>query len=301
MTLVIGATGILGSEICRLLTAEGKTVKAMVRETSDQSKVNNLKKLGVDIVYGDLRKISSFSLALQGVTEVISTASAMPFSYKPEENDIENVDMNGMIQFIDTCKSTGVKHFIYTSFSGNIDLDFPLKNAKRTVEDHLKKTGINYTILRPSCFMEAWLSEAVGFDFHHFKAQLSGLGDQPVSYISCFDVARFALESLTNPAANNATLELGGPEKLSQLDVVKIFEEVTGHKFEIQSTPVKTLKDNLRSSENNMEKSFAGLMLCLAKGDPIEMEYTLESFPIKLTTVREYAEKVEAGLLAGMS
>ncbi len=53
MNLVAGATGMVGSEICNLLIKAGKPVRAMVRETSDQSKIENLKELGVEIVKGD--------------------------------------------------------------------------------------------------------------------------------------------------------------------------------------------------------------------------------------------------------
>jgi len=45
MYLVVGATGIVGSEICRLLTAAGKPARAMVRETSDKSKTEKLSQL----------------------------------------------------------------------------------------------------------------------------------------------------------------------------------------------------------------------------------------------------------------
>ena len=58
----------------------------------------------------------------------------------------------------------GVGQLVYTSFSGQMDLDFPLRNAKRVVEQHLKESGLTYTILRPSFFDEVWLSPALGFD-----------------------------------------------------------------------------------------------------------------------------------------
>jgi uncharacterized protein YbjT (DUF2867 family) len=294
MNLIIGATGMVGSEICRLLSKENLPVRAMVRETSDPVKVNNLKELGVEIVRGDLRKSSTFKSALQGVTSVITTVSSMPFAYVPEENDIVLVDRNGMIGLIDEAKEAGVKRFIYTSFSGQIDLNFPLRNAKRNVEQHLKKSGIVYTILRPSCFMEVWLTAAVGFDVHNAKAQLCGDGKKPVSYISYLDVARFAVESLKNLTARNVILELGGPEKLSQLDAVKIFEDVSGKKFDVQHVPIEALQSQMDTSSDPMQKSFSGLMLCVANGDPIDMKDTLEKFPFKLKTVREYARSMVA-------
>jgi uncharacterized protein YbjT (DUF2867 family) len=294
MNLIIGATGILGGEICHLLIAGGKPVKAMVRKTSDQAKINKLKELGVQIIEGDLRDNSTFGSVLEGVTAVITTAASIPTSYVPGENDIEKVDHEGMKNFIDAAGVAGVGQFVYTSFSGNIDLDFPLRNAKRSVEQHLQKSGMAYTILRPGYFMEAWLTAVVGFDVVNGKVQLYGDGTRPVSYISYKDVARFAVESLDNPAAKNAILELGGPDQLSQLEAVNIFEEIFGRKFEVLNIPEIALQTQLDGAVDPLQKSFISLMLCLANGDPINMENILQAFPIKMTSVREYAQRATA-------
>src|SRR4030043_1040751 len=108
MNLIVGATGMLGSEVCRLLRKENQSVRAMVRETSDPVKVNNLRELGVEIVRGDLRRSSTFKPVLQGVTTIITTASSMPFSYVAGENDPLLVDRNGMISLIDESRLAGV-------------------------------------------------------------------------------------------------------------------------------------------------------------------------------------------------
>ena len=141
---------------------------------------------------------------------MICTVSAMPFCYQPGVNDIQSVDLEGVNNLIDAAKATGVKQFIYTSFSGNLDRDFPLRNAKRAVEKHLKESGLVYTILRPSMFMEVWLSPAVGFDAANAKATIYGTGDQPIAWITIQDVAQFAVESLTNPAARNTCWSWAG-------------------------------------------------------------------------------------------
>jgi uncharacterized protein YbjT (DUF2867 family) len=292
MVLIVGATGMLGSEICKRLAARGKPVRAIVRSTSDQAKVANLKKAGVEILGGDLRDRASLEAACQGVTAVISTVSAMPFSYHPIENNIQKVDHEGLTNLIDVAKAAGVKHFVYTSFSGQIDLDFPLRNAKRAVEKHLKDSGLVYTILRPSCFMEVWLSPAVGFDAANAKVQLYGDGTNPIGYISYLDVAQFAIESLENPAARNVTLELGGPESISQLNAVKIFEQVSGRKFEVQYIPEEALQSQRDAATDPMQQSFSGLMQCVAQGDPIDMKKMLKAFPIKLISVRKYAGSI---------
>lgn len=290
--LVAGATGLLGSEICRLLRAKNLPVKAMVRTTSDPVKINQLTKLGVQIVQGDLTKKVSLSQVLQGVKTVITSVSSMPFSYKPGENDIQSVDENGVINLIDASKAAGVNHFIYTSFSKNLDLDFPLRNAKRKVERHLQQSGLTYTILRPGCFMELWLSAAVGFDALNGKVNTCGTGSNPLAYISFKYVAKFAVESISNPAAINAILELGGPQNLTQLDAVKIFEEVLDKKIKVGQMPVDALQSQLDGTEDPMQKSFSGLMLCVANGDYIDMKEVLGKFPVKLTSVRDFANSV---------
>ena len=80
MILVVGATGLVGRQICRLLAASGKPTRAMVRATSDQAKVDELKSLGANVVQGDLRDPKSLRAACQGVSAIISTASSMPFT-----------------------------------------------------------------------------------------------------------------------------------------------------------------------------------------------------------------------------
>ncbi len=290
MYLVVGATGFLGSEVCRLLAAKGKPVRGLVRTTSDPANVDKLKGYGVEIVEGNVCDRPSLDQACQGVTTVISTVSSMPRCYDAELNNLQNVDTDGLTNLIDAAQAAGVERFVYTSFT--MDNDFPLRNAKRTVEGHLKESGLTYTILRPSYFMETWLTPVVGFDYPNAKAQIYGTGENPISWISVPDVARFAVESLDNPAARNSVLELGGPEALSQLQAVKIFEEVSGRSFEVQHVPVEALAEQQETASDPMQQSFAGLMRWYAQGDRVDMQEMLQTFPMELTSVKDYAKNV---------
>ncbi|MGA2490110.1 MAG: NmrA family NAD(P)-binding protein, partial [Anaerolineales bacterium] len=203
-------------------------------------------------------------------------------------NDIQSVDFEGVNNLIDAAKAAGVKQFVYTSFSGNLDRDFPLRNAKRAMEKHLKESGLIYTILRPSMFMEVWLTPAVGFDAANAKATIYGSGDQPIAWIAIQDVARFAVESLTTPAARNAVLELGGPHSLSPHQVIKLFEAAKGKTFEVTYVPPEALQAQYEGAADPMQKSFIGLMICYAAGDPIEMSKTQKDFGFRPTSVKEY-------------
>ncbi len=115
--LVVGASGFLGTEICRLLRAKNLPVKAMVRPATDPAKTEQLTKLGVQVFQGDVRNKGTLIKAVQGVKTVISTVSSMPFSYKPGENDIQLVDEDGMINLIDACKiNRGESFHLYFFF-----------------------------------------------------------------------------------------------------------------------------------------------------------------------------------------
>lgn len=288
----------VGGEVCRMLREAGQPVRALVRPTSAPEKTARLADMGCELVTGDLRDRASLDAACRGVDAVICTVSAMPFSWAPPDNTIETVDLNGVKTLIDAAQAAGVRHFTHTTFSGNIDTDFSLRNAKRAAESYLKQSGMNYTILRPGYFMEIWLSPAVGFDYANAHATIYGTGHDKLSWISLGDVAKFAVASLANPAARNVTLELGGPEALSPLEVVTIFEEIGGRHFDVVHVPDEALAAQQAAAPDEMQRSFTGLMRCYAAGDPIPMADTLRAFPITMTTVRAYAARALAPAVA---
>ena len=288
MNLVVGATGLLGSEICELLAAESNPVRAIVRPTSDQTKVERLRALGVEIVQGDLKDRSSLDAACRGVTAVISTASST--LSRQQGDTIQSVDRDGQLSLIDAAKAAAVGRFMLVSFP-DMDTQFPLQTAKRDVEQRLKESGLDYTILRPTFFIEVWLSEALGFDARNAQAQIYGSERNKISWISYHDVARFAVACVNNHEAHNAVIELGGPEALSPLEVVQIFEAAGGRPFTVQHVSEEQLRAQQESATDPLQKSFAGLMLSYASGSVIEMKKTLEKFPMRLKSVREYAEQ----------
>jgi len=158
------------------------------------------------------------------------------------------------------------------------------------VEARLKQSGLSYTILQPTFFMEIWLGPSLGFDFPNAKAQIFGSGQNKISWISSRDVARFAVESLDNPAARNAVIELGGPENLSPLEVVRIFEELQARTFKLLHVTDESLAEQNRSAAEPLLQSFAGLMLSYSAGKVIDMRETLQKFPVQLTSVKDYAQ-----------
>src|SRR5262245_21838791 len=292
MYLVVGATGPvgLGGEICRRLRRAGDPVRPPGRPTANAHRLSNLASIGVELSYGDLRDPPSLLEACRGIETVISTASMMVS--RQEGDTVENVDGTGQTDLVDAANAAGVPSFVYVSFSQNIDRDFPFRNAKRAVEQRLKQSRLAYTILRPTFLMEVWLNPIAGFDFRQGHARIYGLGRNPISWISMYDVARFAVICLGTPLARNATFELGGPEALSPLDAVRIFEEVSGRRFQLEFVSEEILAEQQQNAPDSLQRSLAGLSRCYAAGDAIDMTAILRSFPVALTSVRDYARRV---------
>ena len=287
MNLIVGATGLVGGEICRRLAAEQKPVRALVRPTGDASRIDELRAAGVDLATGDLKDPASIQAACAGATAVLSTASSS-LSRQPGDT-IDGVDRIGQLQLIEAAASAGAKHFVFVSFSPMAE-DFALQRAKREVEQALMASGMTYTILRPTFFMEIWFSPALGFDVAARRARIYGTGENPISWISFPNVAEFAVRSLETAAARNATFTLGGPEAIAPLEVVRIFEELGGAPFTVEYVMESVLRAGKASARRALDEAFAALSLGYAHGDAIDMRATLKAMPVRLVGVREYAK-----------
>jgi uncharacterized protein YbjT (DUF2867 family) len=158
------------------------------------------------------------------------------------------------------------------------------------VERALIASGMTYTILRPTFFMEIWLSAALGFDVAARRARIFGTGENPISWISFPNVAEFAVRSIDTPAARNATFTLGGPEALAPLEVVRIFEEVGGAPFTVEFVMESVLRAGKASARRALDEAFAALSLGYAHGEAIDMRPALEAIPVRLVGVREYSK-----------
>jgi uncharacterized protein YbjT (DUF2867 family) len=294
MNLVVGATGVLGTEICSQLAGAGKPVRALVRKSSSPERVEALRRLGAELATGDLTDRASLDAACRGVQTVFSTATAI--LSRQEGNTLDRVDREGQANLVDAAAAAGVKRFVFISFRmDRDDVDFPLRAAKRATAERLRSSGIPWTVIEASIFMEVWLGPHLGFDAANARARVLGSGDQKISWVSLYDVAALAIAAAESRDAENRTIPVGGPEALSPHEVIRIFEEKSGRKFEVERVPEPAIEEMRANATNPIEETFAGLMLFCARGDEIDMREILRRYPRRLTTVREYAERVLAG------
>jgi uncharacterized protein YbjT (DUF2867 family) len=285
MDLVVGATGLVGQQIALSLRQRGRQVRALVRGGKNHEKAKPLVSAGIDIVDADLTKHQTLPSACAGIETVVCTATSMPHG---REDGLRRVDQDGVLALIEKAEQAGIRHFIYTSYSGNIREDSPLETAKRSCENRLLSGRMRATILRPSYFSEVWLSPALGFDPANGRARIYGTGEAKVSYISLNNVAAFAVAAAEKPPDKSVVLEMGGPEPLSQLDAVRLFEQNFARKIDLDYVPVAALGEQHCSSDP-LQKTFAALMLGYAKGDTIPGSLeTARSYGIALHTVSDY-------------
>ena len=292
MILVVGATGLLGMDVCERLAKRGEAVRALVRATSAPEKRTRLQEIGVELAEGDLKTPGTLKQACAGVTGVISTASAT--LSRQEGDTIESVDRLGQLTLVDAAESAGVRRFVYISFRDNPELQYPLTRAKRAVEARLRQGPMDYTILQASYFMEIWLSPALGFDYAAKQVVVFGDGSGRVSWVSSGDVAQAAVACLDEPRTRRETIEIGGPEALSPLEVIRLFEGAGLGEFSVQHVPEEKLRADFEKAEDPLQKTFAGLQLQYAAGDPIDMGPALELLPLDLASVRDYVTKLQS-------
>lgn len=288
MVLVVGATGLVGSEICQRLIRRGERVRALVRETSSKEKIEALRLAGVELCVGDLKDPGSIAAACRGVDAVISTASST--LSRQAGDSIEAVDAGGQLSLVNAAKDANVGRFLFVSFRRPPGISFPLGDAKEQVEMAVR--SLNFTVIQASWFMEVWLGPALGFDYANAAARIYGPGTSPISWVSFRDVAEICAVALRHPSAERRTIEFGGPEALSPLEVVARFEKTGGRPFRVEHVPEAALRAQFEGATDSMQKSFAALMLGYLHGDAIDTAPVVDTFGIKLTSIDEYTRSV---------
>jgi uncharacterized protein YbjT (DUF2867 family) len=289
--LVVGATGSLGGEIVRLLRRANKPVRALVRRSSQGSRLRLLEELGATLMTGDLKDFESLQRACREVTAVVCTANSI--LSRQSGDSIATVDRDGQLALVEAAARGGVEQFVFVS-TAPVPVDSVFQQAKQAVEARLRAIGLPHTVLRPAFFMESWLSPAVGFDPLAGRVRIFGEGDRAIPWISRSDVARVAAACVGNARVCNLTLPLAGPEPLSQMQVASLFEQLGAPRATFEYVSEEALENQFASTTDTLAQTLAALMLSVARGVSLDPRPTLELIPIKLTTVREHARRLLA-------
>ena len=288
MIAVVGATGSLGRELATQLLAQGSAVVAVVRSPD---KASDLRALGADVRAADLTDASSVARALEGVTAVVSAVHAI---LGRGANRSEQVDDAGHRTLIDASRQAGVEHFVYTSALG-ASPSHPVHfwRTKHRIEEYLKASGLTYTILRPGAFMEMHAHALIGKSvIANGTATILGSGTGRVNFVAVRDVAAVAVHVLRDASARGATIDVGGPQNLTQDQVAAVYARLAGRTLKIRHVPSMALR-LLGAFAKPLHPGIARVMQASAATDGMHETFvpalTHPRYALPLTSLEEFA------------
>ena len=205
--LVIGANGQIGRMVVEKLKESEHDPVAMVRK---EAQAEALHEQGIKTVIGDLEK--DFSHAFEGIDLVLFTAGS---GAKTGADKTILIDQEGAMESIDLAKEHGVKHFVMVSGMGvenprqADDKMRPYMHAKFRADEHLKASGVPYTILRPGLLTNDDGKGSV--DFYEYEGE-TRYGEVPRA-----DVASVLVEIINAKPENKLYYLISGDTPVAEI------------------------------------------------------------------------------------
>jgi uncharacterized protein YbjT (DUF2867 family) len=228
MILITGASGSVGKAVLQEANRKESNVRAMYRSKEEAAKAPS----GCEAVLADYSDKQSLRNALRGVSSVYVVCSPIPPLVELESN------------MVDACKESGVSQVVLNSALGAGDYGKSFPAWHRKVEDRLKATGMNYTILRPNGFLQ----NIVAYNAPSIRTQgafYAAMGEARVSYLDVGDIAVVAVKALQGGAHRGKTYELNGPEAISNQELAKRISRVTGRTVKYVDIPESAQREAL--------------------------------------------------------
>jgi len=217
--LVIGATGRIGSELVKLLSQNGESVRVATRNPST---VSSRFQDSVDVVEFDYERPQTFAPALIGVEKVFLTV-------RPGDNHSDKFAM----PLIDMAKEAKVRRIVdLTAMGVEQDDSFML----RILEKYIEASGISYTHLRPNWFMQNLNSGPMFADIRATGSLHLPAADAKISFIDVRDIAAVAFAALSETHHAGRAYTLTGHEPLSYFQVAEKLSRAAGK--EISYVPI---------------------------------------------------------------
>jgi uncharacterized protein YbjT (DUF2867 family) len=213
MILVAGGTGTLGRVVVARLGAAGHDVRVLTRDA------RRADGLTADLAVGDVRHVASLPMAVRGCSVVVSAVHG--FSGGRGAGP-EHIDHQGNADLLHAAVDAGVEHFVLLSvYDARPDHPMQLHRAKHAAELELRASGLTWTVLRPTSYVETWISLIAGKLESGGSALVLGHGENPINFVSVQDVAMLIERAITDPALRNRTIDLSGSDNLSMTQLAQ--------------------------------------------------------------------------------
>lgn len=279
--LVTGASGHLGQRVVELLL-EAKA-ENIIATTRTPEKLSDFSERGVTVRYADFTDSASLAEAFAGADRLLLIST--------DSMDKPGIRIEQHHNAVKAAEQAGVHHVIYTSIV-NPEPGSPLFVAPDhyNTEQALEQSNLGYTFLRNNFYMEnvvRTISQALQMGGKIFSAA----GEGKVGYVTREDCARIAASALLSSFEGRRTLNVTGPEALSQADLAAIASAVTGREITYVPLELETLIDNIAASglPRPVAAQFASFDAGIAAGVLDIVSNDVESLTgQKPTSVREF-------------
>lgn len=236
MIVVIGGTGTLGREIVKRLVAAGQRVRVLTRA---QNRARGLPD-GVELTVGDLRSPATLSMAVRGCDAVVSAAHGFVGPGNPSPDAI---DREGNRALVAAAAAAQVAHFVLVSVHGaSPQHPMSLARAKYAAEEHLRASGVPFTIVRATPFIETWLSIMGDMLVKKGQVTVFGPGTNPVNFVSAHDVAAAVASALNTTKPANETLDISGPDNVGLAQLARQLLQTKGVNAPVKHIPLVALR-----------------------------------------------------------
>ena len=285
--LIVGANGVLGSATAKYFLRKGFEVSALIR---NREKAIELEKAGAAILRADITNPDSVKNIFKEVDVVLTAAHGMLGKGK---NKSEKVDNEGHKLLINEVKRSGVKHFIYTStISASPDHPIDFFRTKYLIEEYLKNSGMNYTILRLPAFMEWHAYNLLAKNIvENGKATIFGKGTNPINLIAVKDVVAAIDKIALNDAYYNKIIYLAGPQNISRNEIAELYGNALNIKPKIRHVPIQLLKI-LSVLFQPVHPGIARIMKLSIhtekSNETMELSESIEKFGLQPTTINDF-------------
>ena len=236
MILIAGGTGILGTKLVDRLLSRGLSVRVLARNPSRSSHPVSAR---VEMVQGDVRDPTSLVRPMTGVDAVVSAVHG--FSGLGG-NSPESVDFRGNANLIDAAAAAGAAVVLMSVVGASAESPMELFRMKYSAEQHLRTTGIPWTIVRATAYLETWVDLLEQTASKSGRPLVFGRGDNAINFVSAIDVAMLVERAITDPSLRGKTLEVGGPENLSLNQLAAAIQKRAGRTMPPRHVPRAALQ-----------------------------------------------------------
>jgi len=202
--LIIGATGHIGIAVVEESVRQGFDVIANTRSPAKEGQF-----AGAEVLVADVSDPASIAKLFTRKVDIVISCLACS---QGRPQDYDDIDYKATLKVLNAALENGANKFILLSAICIRKPDLPLQLAKLKMEDALIRSGIDYTIVRPTAYF--WVFDVQTKRIAQGKAAyVVGTGDQAVhNPISKEELAEFMVSSINNSERKNRVFILGGPE-----------------------------------------------------------------------------------------